>query len=145
MQSYIVNTHMFETIMSTLLTLIIIRVNFIQFDIRDFSMSPTLVDGEKILAYKVFKGLHINEGSIVVINRSGQYGSGERYIIKRVIRIEYEYFFIHNQLKLREKFFVVGDNFIESNDSRHFGPILREQIMAVYICRLYKKSRKETE
>lgn len=65
------------------------------------SMSPMLQPGQLILATPWFKRLR--PGQVVVLRKNN------RELIKRIERIE------------ADKVFVIGDNLVDSTDSRQFG------------------------
>lgn len=82
-------------------------------------MQPTIKDGTAVLINKLaylFKKPKI--GDIVVLKR-------QKYIIKRIAAI--------NPSADGEQVFVIGDNKKESNDSRHFGWIGKDNILGKVI------------
>lgn len=88
-----------------------------RFKVSDLSMSPTLKDGDYVLTsqipYKI-RGPNVNDIVVIKIDN--------KYLIKRIARI------LNNG-----SYFVLGDNQKASKDSRHFGPIKREQIVGKVI------------
>jgi nickel-type superoxide dismutase maturation protease len=83
------------------------------------SMNPTLEDGEVVLVDREAK---IEVGDIVVAKHPIEQTCE---IVKRVERI--------NE---RGHYFLVGDNFEDSTDSRHFGAVTREYIKGKVVARL---------
>lgn len=82
-------------------------------------MQPTIKDGTAVLINRLaylFKKPKI--GDIVVLKR-------QKYIIKRIAAI--------NPSADGEQVFVIGDNKKESNDSRHFGWIGKDNILGKVI------------
>lgn len=78
-------------------------------------MQPTIKDGTAVLVNRLayfFKKPKV--GDIVVLKR-------QKYIIKRIAAIK------------KEQVFVIGDNKKESNDSRHFGWIGKDNILGKVI------------
>jgi type IV secretory pathway protease TraF len=73
-------------------------------------MSPKLNPGQLLLATPLFRRLR--PGQVVIINHSG------RQKVKRIERIE------------QDKVFVIGDNLEASTDSRHFGWLKKQQVVA---------------
>ncbi len=83
------------------------------------SMSPKLPAGSLLLATQLFRVLH--PGEVVIIEHDG------KQKVKRIERIE------------DNKLFVVGDNLEFSNDSRQFGWLEIDQIIAKVIWPNLKK------
>lgn len=83
------------------------------------SMNPTLKDGEAVL---VDRKAEIEVGDIVVAKHPIEQRSE---IVKRVASI--------NE---RGHYFLVGDNPVDSNDSRHFGAVTRDYIKGKVVARL---------
>lgn len=82
-------------------------------------MEPTLKEGEKIIASGIlylFKRPKIND--IVVFKFENI------FLIKRVINIK------------NGKYFLRGDNIKDSLDSKVFGEVKKEKIIAKYICKI---------
>jgi nickel-type superoxide dismutase maturation protease len=82
------------------------------------SMNPTLRDGEVVL---VDRGAEINVGDIVVARHPLEPGSE---LLKRVHTITPD-----------GRYFLIGDNLDDSNDSRHFGPVARDYITGKAVAR----------
>lgn len=76
-------------------------------------MLPTLKEGQDVLSINWFISPKV--GDIVVIKRSGI------EMVKRIKKIK------------GDKVYVVGDNEQESTDSRHFGPIGKDNIVGKLI------------
>jgi nickel-type superoxide dismutase maturation protease len=84
------------------------------------SMNPTLKDGEVVLVDKIAANIEV--GDIVVARHPVEQTSE---IVKRVERI--------NE---RGHYFLIGDNFEDSEDSRHFGAVTRDYIKGKVVARL---------
>lgn len=84
-----------------------------KFKVFGNSMFPTLKEGQEVLTFNWSK---IKIRDIVVVK-------GEK--IKRVQKI------------MGSKVYLVGDNLVESTDSRHFGPVDRSQIIGKVIYCFY--------
>jgi phage repressor protein C with HTH and peptisase S24 domain len=74
------------------------------------SMSPKLEPGQVLLATALFRRIH--PGEVVIIDHDGK----EK--VKRVEEVQ------------GDKIFVIGDNLSESTDSRHFGWLSRDEVVA---------------
>lgn len=82
-------------------------------------MQPTIKDGTAVLVNRLAYLLKKPKiGDIVVLKR-------QKYIIKRIAAI--------NPSADGEQVFVIGDNKKESNDSRHFGWIGKDNILGKVI------------
>ncbi len=81
-------------------------------------MIPALAPGERVL---VRYGATFKVGDIVLVDR------GERVDIKRVTRIEDGHIFVE------------GDNSEVSTDSRHYGAVSKEAIIAKVIRRIWTR------
>ncbi|MYB22583.1 MAG: S26 family signal peptidase [Chloroflexi bacterium] len=81
------------------------------------SMSPTLRDGDRLLALtpRLFP---IRPGRVIAFRRNGE------LYLKRVLSRE------------GDGWFVVGDNPTRSTDSRRFGPVSASAVKAVAVCRM---------
>lgn len=90
--------------------------------VEGLSMIPTFTPGEKLL---VSYGAKVKTGDIVILTVE------KRMDIKRIVKIQ------------ENEIYVEGDNSQVSIDSRSYGPVNRDAIVAKFICRLprwaYKK------
>jgi hypothetical protein len=75
-------------------------------------MSPKLNPGQLLLATPLFRRLH--PGQVVIVDHDG------REKVKRIERIDED----------KDRVFVIGDNLEASTDSRHFGWLDPQQIVA---------------
>lgn len=74
------------------------------------SMSPKLRPGQLLLATPLFR--HVHPGQVVIVAHAGK----EK--VKRVERV------------LDDKVYVIGDNLDASTDSRHFGWLREDHVVA---------------
>lgn len=84
------------------------------------SMFPTYHNGEYILGISKFNINKIKIGDILVFKKSGY----DKILIKRVGSIHEE------EYSDKKSFFMLGDNSEYSNDSRNFGWVEEEELMA---------------
>lgn len=84
------------------------------------SMAPTYVTGDWLV---VIWGGAPEPGEVVLVERENQPGV---FLLKRVIG------------PMEEKIWVEGDNKEESTDSRHWGPISQDEIVASVLFRFRK-------
>lgn len=87
-------------------------------------MAPTFHAGDWLL---VMWGGAFRPGQTVLVERESQPGV---FLIKRVVRLE------------ANKYWVEGDNKEESTDSRHWGAITQEEIVATVVFRFRKAGSK---
>jgi signal peptidase I len=78
--------------------------------VKSGSMAPKLRPGQLIIATRVFRKLH--PGQVVIVERNN------KQLVKRIERIE------------ADKLFVIGDNLPASIDSRQFGWLDRQAVIA---------------
>ncbi len=84
------------------------------------SMAPTYMAGDWLV---VFWGGAFRRGQVVLVERENQPGV---FLLKRVVG------------PLEEKIWVEGDNKAESTDSRHWGAISQDEIVASVLFRFMK-------
>ena len=116
--------------------------------VSGFSMAPTYHDGQVLLMRRFVKKL--SYGDIVVIRQRDQ-----RDIVKRIIGLPGDVISLEEGRILRNKiglssytsdeavkvtytlgeneYFVIGDNYKDSVDSRQFGPIARDYLLGKII------------
>jgi nickel-type superoxide dismutase maturation protease len=82
------------------------------------SMEPTFYSGDCIIARKYI--LKPKEGDIVILKHPEK----DMKIVKRIVKID------------KDGYFIEGDNKTESSDSRKFGLVKRNMIIAKVICRI---------
>ena len=85
------------------------------------SMLPTLTEGDKLTSVRTYL-CKLNVGDIVVAKPYDD-GCENRLVIKRVAQIEGNYFYL------------LGDNPDESYDSRNYGWVSKEEIVAKVVTR----------
>lgn len=78
-------------------------------------MVPAYAPGDRLL---VRYGAGFEVGSVVLVDR------GDRLDLKRISRIEGDHVFVE------------GDNAVASTDSRHYGAVVPEAVVAVVVRRL---------
>ena len=78
--------------------------------VRSRSMAPKLRPGQLVIATSLFRRLHA--GQVVIVERDN------KQLIKRIELIE------------SDKLFVIGDNLAASVDSRQFGWLDRQAVIA---------------
>ena len=126
--------------------------------VEGHSMFPSYKEGELILVLNS-QDIQPSSGAVVIVSRiNGQL----KKVIKRVIgmpndivRIESRDLFINDKLispgtsrgianhyegswKLNQnEYFVIGDNLIQSTDSRDFGPITSDEILSKVILKIW--------
>lgn len=90
-----------------------------RFKISGHSMSPTFSEGENVLVSSLpLLFAKPRKGDVVVFEKYN------RFYIKRIGKIK------------EEKYFLVGDNKKDSEDSRRFGSVAREQIKGKIIYKI---------
>lgn len=95
------------------------------------SMDPSLIRGEWVLVMSYPSVFYTpSNGDIIALQDSPRsMGSFKRILALPGHSIPQEYSSDFSQLALhKDDFFVIGDNMLESIDSRHFGPINSKQI-----------------
>lgn len=105
------------------------KVNFENGHIQGNSMSPTMNHGDRMMSQRW--GKDIDRGTIVVLKMP----HNENEIVKRIIGLPHDIIMpplADTQTNLGPgQYWVMGDNLELSKDSRHFGPITRDQITGV--------------
>lgn len=112
-----------EKIITVILIVIILvpllLCNFPLAIVEGNSMYPTYKDGSVLLATRLFNIEHLKVGDVCVYQR------GENLVIKRITRI--------NPTGDSYSFYFEGDNPTDSYDSRHYGYVEEERIVAKVI------------
>lgn len=89
------------------------------------SMCPTFNDGDIILGCRLCR--HLTAGKIYVFTPP----KGEKYVIKRLTSISH----------ITGKLFFEGDNVEHSYDSRMYGYISRDKLVAQYVLTIHKRKK----
>ena len=95
-----------------------------RFRVTGVSMSPSLKDGEEIIAQ--IKAYHLQVNDVVVLYHPLR---SNLIILKRIKQI------MVDPDEEKKKYFVQGDNLSASTDSRHFGWVNEDLIIGKVICR----------
>lgn len=126
-----------------IITALLIRSMFIKNNIDGFSMYPTFSDGEKVWSTTIFSKKSLRYGSIVTVyNPDGSLvikriagKPGDRItVISNVLYVNGKrngnYVNVQNPGVLKDEiilkddeYFIIGDNYNHSDDSRMYGPI----------------------
>lgn len=136
------------------LIIFLIFTHFFTFaKIEGDSMAPTYKDGQYVLGMKEITNIERND--VIAFSIKGSTGDDE-YHIKRVvgtpgdvIRITEDELFVNDELLIdgmtpaynieyvetldADEYFVIGDNYEVSNDSRYHGPISKDDIFVKMI------------
>ncbi|MFI6451458.1 S26 family signal peptidase [Streptosporangium amethystogenes] len=148
--------------MATLLGFLL-RRTFLVIDVEGPSMSPTLVSGDRVLIWRTRRG-PVRRTAIVVshikMSADSQQESGEKrtvnlqtcnLIIKRVVAVPgdplprhmhyYARVSVSATLAVPDSYFVLlGDNLMQSYDSRQFGFVHRKSIIGVVMFRFTSRA-----
>ena len=124
------------------------------YSVKGNSMSPTLKEGDLLVIKKTkFKKPFFKHNDIVVL-KSPQYPNN--YFIKRLIGLPKEtnksFSFLNNeklanmfldnsQTLTKNEYFVIGDNYLHSTDSRDFGPVEKSMIIGKVFLRIWPLHR----
>lgn len=109
-------------IIAIILILAILFYTFPLIQVCGESMYPTFNDGDIIIGCRLF---NISKQSIYVYHPP----VGQKYVIKRLTQVS----------PTNNKLFFEGDNSDHSYDSRMYGYISRDKVVAKYIFTIYKK------
>ena len=117
---------MFDLVMYTLVVILIIAVvaiiliySFPIVYICGNSMYPTYKDGEKILSTRLFFPDNLKVGDVVIFIPPSKTHDEVQFVIKRV-----------QHINDNGKFFLVGDNFDGSYDSRDYGYVDKSHLIS---------------
>jgi signal peptidase I len=116
--------------------------------VRSASMEPTLRVGDRICAVRR-PWRRIAGGDVVIARVSGTTAGSEREVVKRVAWTRGEEGRAPRPRLLsgrqahddRPQLFVVGDNAAVSRDSRHYGPIAADRLVALAVCVVWPPRR----
>lgn len=97
-------------------------------------MVPTLMPGDWALAVTRRR---YRRGDVVVVEHPGRPGYE---MVKRVVSGPHEQ--VGERVLADDEFWVVGDREDVSTDSRHFGPVRREQVKAMVLLVYWPKERR---
>jgi nickel-type superoxide dismutase maturation protease len=103
-------------------------------EVQGASMVPTLMPGDWALAVTRRR---YRRGDVVVVEHPGRPGYE---MVKRIAGVPREP--VGERVLADDEFWVVGDREDVSTDSRHFGPIRREQVKAKVLLIYWPKERR---
>jgi len=104
-----------------------LRRHYLRFEVAGESMLPTFREGDFLLARRVVPGQLPRTGDLVLANDPRE---PSRTLLKRVGGVD-----LHGQVTL------LGDNAGASTDSRHFGAVPAEAIIARVAFRYWPRAR----
>lgn len=108
------------------------------FKVNGSSMEPALYNEQRVIVTKVF--FNVERGDIIVL-RSKE--SCCILLVKRVVGMPGDSYILHGAEKKLQpgEYFVMGDNRLDSYDSRHFGPVSRDDIVGEVVYRWWPISK----
>lgn len=138
------------------------RVLLFIVNIKSTSMSPTLIDGDQILAVKYWPKIFLRKNLIVIVELPFSTGEVENHLVikriigtyKDVIRMDWADILMEHRPQEQMHYhdtgvktctipqgyiFVLGDNLISSSDSRIWGPLSTELVKGVMVAVLPRK------
>lgn len=108
----------------TILVLVILLYFFPIVQICGYSMYPTMMDGEFYLGMRVFRKDKCKPGRIYVY-RPPYKSEEEKFVIKRLSAVKFK--------NKKVKYWFLGDNACNSYDSRYYGDVDSERVVAQII------------
>ena len=102
------------------------RMPLLRVAVAGDSMRPALSDGDWLLCRRVGAGARVREGDVVVLERPDRPGF---LLVKRAVRRE------------PHGWWVEGDNGARSDDSRVFGPVPDDLVLARVVARYWPRPR----
>ncbi len=103
-------------------------------EVEGASMLPALFPGDWALAVAARR---VGRGDVVVVEHPGRPGYE---MVKRVTAVPGD--LVDGRLLGADEFWVVGDHEASSTDSRHFGPVSREEIKAKVLLVYWPRERR---
>lgn len=103
-------------------------------EVRGGSMAPVLAPGDWALAVPLRQP---HRGDVVVVEHPGRPGYE---MVKRLVALPGD---LVGERRMREdEYWVEGDLVLASTDSRHFGPVTREELRAKVVLIYWPKERR---
>lgn len=103
-------------------------------EVRGGSMAPTLAPGDWALAVPLRRP---HRGDVVVVEHPGRPGYE---MVKRLVALPGD--LVVERRMLEDEYWVEGDLASASTDSRHFGPVTREELRAKVVLIYWPKERR---
>jgi nickel-type superoxide dismutase maturation protease len=103
-------------------------------EVRGGSMAPTLAPGDWALAVPL---RHPHRGDVVVVEHPGRPGYE---MVKRLVALPGD--LVGERRMLDDEFWIEGDLASASTDSRHFGPVTRQELRAKVLLIYWPKERR---
>lgn len=109
----------------------VLRGRLVVVRVAGSSMAPTFVDGERVVARRIGRGVVLRADDVVVVEHAAGPGGDADHVIKRIRAMAGDDVPGRPGERVPDEHVWVEGDGVSSYDSRHFGPVPERQVRGV--------------